>query len=68
MLRATPINSASTGSKETGSIIPIGEWVVHTACFQLKSWLDKYDKDLTIAVNLSPRQFGHHHLVRGIHR
>ena len=50
-------------SEETGSIIPIGEWVIRTACFQLKEWQKNNDVNLTIAINLSPRQFGHHHLI-----
>jgi len=50
-------------SEETGSIIPIGKWVIRTACFQLKNWEEQYGKNLTVAVNLSPRQFGHHHLI-----
>jgi len=50
-------------SEETGSIIPIGEWVIRTACFQLKEWQKNNNENLTIAINLSPRQFGHHHLI-----
>ena len=50
-------------SEEIGTIIPIGEWVIRSACFQLKAWQEKYGKALTVAVNLSPRQFGHHHLI-----
>ncbi|MDN3277400.1 PAS-domain containing protein [Frankia sp. RB7] len=39
-------------AEETGLIVPIGEWVLRTACATAASW-----PDLTIAVNLSPVQF-----------
>ncbi|OUS26818.1 hypothetical protein A9Q99_16505 [Gammaproteobacteria bacterium 45_16_T64] len=50
-------------AEETGTIIPIGEWVIKTACHQLSEWNRDFDKCLTVAVNLSPRQFGHHRLL-----
>jgi predicted signal transduction protein with EAL and GGDEF domain len=43
-------------AEETGLIIPIGEWVLRTACAQLRSWHDAGYSDLKIAVNLSTRQ------------
>lgn len=44
-------------AEETGMIIPIGEWVVHSACSQGKIWHDMGYKDLHISANLSMRQF-----------
>jgi diguanylate cyclase (GGDEF)-like protein/PAS domain S-box-containing protein len=44
-------------AEETGLIIPIGEWVLRTACQQTKAWLDLGLMPLRIAVNLSTRQF-----------
>ena len=41
----------------TGLIIPIGEWVLRTACVQAKAWHDAGHTDLTMAVNVSARQF-----------
>jgi EAL domain-containing protein (putative c-di-GMP-specific phosphodiesterase class I) len=41
----------------SGLIIPMGEWILHTACRQLRIWQKKIDRDLTMAVNLSARQF-----------
>ncbi|WP_428909496.1 EAL domain-containing protein [Niallia sp. Krafla_26] len=44
-------------AESTGLIIPIGEWVLRTACQQLKEWHDSGLSDLSVAVNLSSRQF-----------
>lgn len=44
-------------AEETGLIIPIGEWVISQACRQGKIWQDLGYDNLSIAVNLSPRQF-----------
>ncbi len=41
----------------TGLILPIGEWVLRSACRQLKSWCDKGYGIHHLAVNVSPRQF-----------
>jgi len=43
-------------AEENGLIIPIGKWVLKTACLQLKEWESKYP-DLTMAINLSAKQF-----------
>jgi diguanylate cyclase (GGDEF)-like protein len=43
-------------AEETGLIVPIGEWVLHSAATQTAIWHDK-GHPLRVAVNLSPRQF-----------
>ena len=44
-------------AEELGLIVPLGEWVFRTACMQIKAWDQEGYKDLTVSVNLSPRQF-----------
>ncbi|MDP2143513.1 MAG: EAL domain-containing protein [Gallionella sp.] len=46
-------------AEETGLILPIGEWVLMTACEQLKKWqAGARTRDLALAVNVSALQFG----------
>ncbi len=44
-------------AEETGLIGPIGEWVLASACARNKVWQDRGFANLTVAVNLSARQF-----------
>ena len=45
-------------AEETDLILPIGQWVLETACQQLAAWAEQPDlAHLTIAVNVSARQF-----------
>ena len=44
-------------AEETGLIVAIGAWVLKTACAQNKAWQDAGLPFLSVAVNLSPRQF-----------
>ena len=55
-------NSFIPLAEETGLIIPIGEWVLRTACAQLKAWLDEGLPKIRVGVNLSSRQFNQHNL------
>ena len=49
-------------AEECGLIHPIGEWVLRTACEQMRQWHDGGRRDLRLAVNLSARQFQQHNL------
>jgi EAL domain-containing protein (putative c-di-GMP-specific phosphodiesterase class I) len=44
-------------AEETGLIVPIGEWVLATACAQNQAWQRRALPKLSVAVNLSARQF-----------
>ncbi|WP_208346207.1 putative bifunctional diguanylate cyclase/phosphodiesterase, partial [Aetokthonos hydrillicola] len=55
-------------AEESGLIIPIGEWVLLTACRQNKAWQDAGLPPLTMAVNLSPKQFRQPNLVDTVAR
>ena len=53
-------------AEETGAIVPIGKWVLHTACEQVKRWHDMGYEDFYVVVNLSPRQFTDPNLVETV--
>ena len=53
-------------AEETGLIISIGEWVLHTACSQTKVWQEEGFAPFQIAVNLSRSQFIHRNLQERI--
>jgi diguanylate cyclase (GGDEF)-like protein len=53
-------------AEDTGLIVPIGEWTLHTACQQNKLWQDQGIGPVTMAVNLSARQFQQPTLVEKI--
>jgi diguanylate cyclase (GGDEF)-like protein/PAS domain S-box-containing protein len=44
-------------AEKTGLIVPIGEWVLRTACLQAKAWQEQGLPPMRMAVNLSARQF-----------
>jgi diguanylate cyclase (GGDEF)-like protein/PAS domain S-box-containing protein len=48
-------------AEETGLIMPIGEWVLQTACTQAAAW-----HGIRMSVNLSPVQFKHDDLVSAV--
>ncbi|AMN43711.1 EAL domain-containing protein [Rhodoplanes sp. Z2-YC6860] len=49
-------------AEETGLIVPLGDWVLRSACQQAAQWPD----NVYIAVNLSPVQFKNRDLVRAV--
>jgi diguanylate cyclase (GGDEF)-like protein/PAS domain S-box-containing protein len=51
-------------AEETGLIVPLGEWVLRTACADAAAW----PKHMKVAVNLSPVQFGKGDLVDSVSR
>ena len=54
-------------AEQTGLIVPIGRWVLETACRQARRWLDAFpDAPLVMSVNLSAHQFAQPTLVDDI--
>jgi EAL domain-containing protein (putative c-di-GMP-specific phosphodiesterase class I) len=53
-------------AEDTGLIVPIGKWVLNTACAQNVAWQREGLPPLCIAVNLSARQFADKDLVKDI--
>jgi diguanylate cyclase (GGDEF)-like protein len=53
-------------AEETGLIIPIGEWVLKTACTQTMIWQQSGFDNLMLSVNLSARQFKQKNLAHNI--
>jgi EAL domain-containing protein (putative c-di-GMP-specific phosphodiesterase class I) len=53
-------------AEETGLIVPIGEWVLRTACAQNRAWQNAGIKPFRVAVNLSGRQFDQEGLIEVI--
>jgi diguanylate cyclase (GGDEF)-like protein len=53
-------------AEETGLIVSIGEWVLRTACEQLVQWHQEGLTPLSVAVNLSARQFFQPNLIESI--
>ncbi len=53
-------------TEETGLIIPIGAWVLRTACQQAMAWQRKGQPPIRVAVNLSPVQFQERNLTETI--
>jgi diguanylate cyclase (GGDEF)-like protein/PAS domain S-box-containing protein len=53
-------------AEETGLIVPIGEWAILTACRESKALQDELASNLTVSINLSPRQFQQGNLVQVI--
>lgn len=53
-------------AEETGLIIPIGEWILETACAQNKEWQDEGLSPIRMSVNISSMQFTHKKFVKNV--
>ena len=61
-----PFNFISL-AEDTGLILPIGQWVLDTACAQLKAWqCNPLTQDLMLAVNVSAKQFRQNDFVEQV--
>ncbi len=55
-------------AEDTGQIVPIGNWVLETACMQIKQWeSNALTRSLQLAVNVSARQFRQDGFVEQVH-
>jgi EAL domain-containing protein (putative c-di-GMP-specific phosphodiesterase class I) len=55
-------------AEETGLIVPLGEWVLRTACAQTRAWREAGYTDLRVAVNVSSKQVHKGGLVETVKR
>jgi diguanylate cyclase (GGDEF)-like protein/PAS domain S-box-containing protein len=53
-------------AEETRLILPLGDWVLHTACKQMREWRDRGLDIPHVSVNLSARQFQHAEIVERV--
>ena len=55
-------------AEEIGMILPLGRWVLATACRQLTIWQRRFIPDLTMSINISSDQLGQGGLVEAVDR
>ncbi|WP_170130648.1 GGDEF/EAL domain-containing response regulator [Sphaerotilus hippei] len=67
-LGMVPPSSFIPIAEETGLIVDIGDWVLRTACAQAQAWQQRWQLGLSVAVNVSPRQFRQHDLPATVRR
>jgi len=56
-------NEFITVAEETGLIIPIGRWILEESCRQIAEWQSRFDRPLSVSVNLSAKQLMHPNLI-----
>jgi EAL domain-containing protein (putative c-di-GMP-specific phosphodiesterase class I) len=54
-------------AEETRLILPIGDWVMRTACTQLRGWREQGIDGFSIGVNLSAHQVAQPHFIHSVH-
>lgn len=55
-------------AEQTGLILPLGEWVLETACREGRAWMEQTGQPLRMAVNVTGRQFWQGDLVQVVSR
>ncbi|MGZ5442585.1 MAG: putative bifunctional diguanylate cyclase/phosphodiesterase [Thermoanaerobaculia bacterium] len=54
-------------AEETRLILPMGDWILRTACAQLREWREEGLRDFHMAVNLSPHQLAQPQFIHFVH-
>jgi diguanylate cyclase (GGDEF)-like protein/PAS domain S-box-containing protein len=54
-------------AEETRLILPMGDWILRTACAQLRQWREQGLRDFHMAVNLSPHQLTQPQFIHSVH-
>ena len=55
-------------AEQTGLILPLGDWVLRSACTELRRWQKEWLPDLRVSVNFSARQFRERNLAPMVER
>jgi EAL domain-containing protein (putative c-di-GMP-specific phosphodiesterase class I) len=55
-------------AEESGLILPLSEWIIRTACKQVRLWHEDGHQSLRLALNISPRQFKDANFVSNVVR
>ncbi len=55
-------------AEETGLILPLGDWVLRSACLQLRRWQETWLDSLRVSVNFSARQFRERNMAQTVER
>lgn len=55
-------------AEETGLILSIGDWVLEQACHQAIAWQLEGMEPISVAINISARQFEHDHILHSVKR
>lgn len=63
--KVTPVQIISW-AEESGLIVPLGDWIIKSACHQAKQWLNNKDNAIKMAINLSARQFKNPRLIENL--
>lgn len=53
-------------AEDTGQIVPLGDWILRTACLQNKAWQDAGYPKVPVSVNFSMKQFDQSNLIGGV--
>ncbi len=53
-------------AEETGLIVPVGEWLLETACMQAKAWQQQLQSPFRISINVSSRQFREKNFIKTV--